>query len=357
MNIKSQENIKVSVIVTAYNRAETIKDCLGSIFSQSLSPIEVIIVDDGSTDGTDFLIRKIIQSHENVTYIQNSKNRGAGAAKNIGLNKAVGEYISFVDSDDRISENFLLELYKTAKKYNSDFVVSNLVLDSGSSVIFDNFFNEDVLKFPTGYLTRELINDSSLTINKFQLMLHWAKASACNKLIKRAHFEGLRFLEKGVADDLSVVIPIIEKSKKINFSINSYYYYKVTPASDSRVRTVDRKVLTLQVCCQTLQLLRTSEIKKIFLLTTLVRVFMDCLICEREAVGYITNDILFKLRSSLINIEDINFLLDVKKNEFYPYFERTHDILAASLLKLCLDLKFSELLIRFDNYYNDTYLN
>lgn len=97
-----EKGIKVSIIVPTYNRAEIIIECLDSIIAQSYQNIELIVVDDGSTDKTKFIVESYIKSYEGekiLKYIKQS-NQGAPSARNKGLENATGEYIVFFDSDD-----------------------------------------------------------------------------------------------------------------------------------------------------------------------------------------------------------------------------------------------------------------
>src|SRR5690348_5887803 len=91
-------NVKVSVIVPAYNRAHTIRRCLDSALGQSISPHEVIVVDDASTDDTTSVVKSI--SHERLRLITMPARKGAQAARNVGIKNAKSDYIAFLDSDD-----------------------------------------------------------------------------------------------------------------------------------------------------------------------------------------------------------------------------------------------------------------
>jgi len=91
-------NIKVSVIVPTYNRAHRIRRCLDSVLGQTISPYEVIVVDDASTDDTTSVVKSI--SDERLRLIIMPSNKGAQAARNVGIKNAQGDYIAFLDSDD-----------------------------------------------------------------------------------------------------------------------------------------------------------------------------------------------------------------------------------------------------------------
>ena len=117
--------IKVSVIIPVYNVEKYLEECLNSVISQTLKDVEIICVDDCSTDNSCLILDKYKDIDSRIILIRHDINRGLGPARNSGLAIANGEYILYIDSDDYISNDYVETLYVTAKKYNSD-VVSNL---------------------------------------------------------------------------------------------------------------------------------------------------------------------------------------------------------------------------------------
>jgi glycosyltransferase involved in cell wall biosynthesis len=100
----AEDNMKISVIVPCYNQVEYLKECIYSIFSQTYSNYEIIIINDGSTDGTDELVTSLTNIFNQVKYVKQN-NQGLGATRNKGLDIAQGDYIQFLDADDYVSEN------------------------------------------------------------------------------------------------------------------------------------------------------------------------------------------------------------------------------------------------------------
>ena len=105
---------KVTVVVPSYNTENQIGRCLESICNQSLKDIEIIVVDDGSTDKTVDIAESYAKKDDRIIVIRN-EHSNAGVARNTGLDKAEGEYIVFWDSDDFFAINALLKLYKKCK--------------------------------------------------------------------------------------------------------------------------------------------------------------------------------------------------------------------------------------------------
>lgn len=118
--------IKVSIIVPAYNVEGYIEDCLNSLINQTLKEIEIIVVNDESTDSTPKIIEKFAQKDSRIKVI-NQKNQGLSGARNSGLKIAQGEYIGFVDSDDYVDLDYFEKLYNTAKEYDADMTVASIL--------------------------------------------------------------------------------------------------------------------------------------------------------------------------------------------------------------------------------------
>lgn len=113
--------IKISVIIPVYNTEKYLEKCLNSVLKQTLKEIEVIVINDGSRDSS----RDILESYsivENFRII-NKKNEGASKTRNLGIEIAKGEFIYFMDADDYIEKDMLLEMYNKAKEDKLDIVV------------------------------------------------------------------------------------------------------------------------------------------------------------------------------------------------------------------------------------------
>ncbi|MBT9050682.1 glycosyltransferase [Lactobacillus delbrueckii subsp. bulgaricus] len=114
-------NPLISIIVPTYNVEKYIRTCIESILAQTYRNIEVIIVNDGSTDQSLEVISDLICSHHNIKVI-NQKNQGLSVARNTGIDAATGKYIAFVDADDKIKPDFVSSLYQIADKTGADIV-------------------------------------------------------------------------------------------------------------------------------------------------------------------------------------------------------------------------------------------
>ena len=126
-NIKSINNIKyvyprVSIIVPVYNTENYLPDCLNSLLNQTLKEIEIICVDDGSTDNSLSILKKYSKMDNRIIVLE-QENKGGGMARNFGMSIAKGEYLIFLDSDDFFNENLLYETVKAADNFLADIVI------------------------------------------------------------------------------------------------------------------------------------------------------------------------------------------------------------------------------------------
>lgn len=115
---------KLSILVPIFNVEKYLDECLNSLAKQTLKDVEVICINDGSTDGSSNILQRYAKKYTNFTVI-NKKNSGYGDSMNQGLKKATGEYIGIVESDDFIEPNAFEELYKLATKTSADIVKAN----------------------------------------------------------------------------------------------------------------------------------------------------------------------------------------------------------------------------------------
>lgn len=194
--------VKVSVIIPIYNTQDYIERCLNSVIEQTLDDIEIIVINDGSTDESVNVIKKINDSRISIINIQ---HQGQGSAKNEGIKKANGKYIYFLDSDDWIEKNTLKTMYDLAAQENYDIVVSN----------YNIIKNENIIKIRT--------NNEESDAKKHYILCGFAQ---CWKLIKRQMIidNNLLFPEDIKFEEDSAVVPLYGLvSNKIGF-IDDYFY-------------------------------------------------------------------------------------------------------------------------------------
>lgn len=116
---------KVSVIVPVYNGEKHLRQCVESIIAQDYKNLEILLINDGSTDGSAHLCEQLRQQDSRVRVVHKRKNEGLGAARNTSLEVATGEYIVFVDADDWIDPNHVSDLHELLTRTGSDIAISN----------------------------------------------------------------------------------------------------------------------------------------------------------------------------------------------------------------------------------------
>lgn len=210
-NLK-EENIKISVIVPIYNTEKFLEKCIESILNQTLKEIELILVNDGSTDNSYLICEKYAEKDSRILYIK-IDNSGCSFARNIGLEKAKGEYITFVDSDDYIEKNMYEEMYKKAKEEDLDCCVCGFNrIDMKKSIlkVGINFNNNTKLKEYTKY-----DKYSSYT---------W------NKIFKKEKVKKLNLsfpLQKHCCEDFFFTFLYLIDANRVNCIDGTYYNYVI----------------------------------------------------------------------------------------------------------------------------------
>lgn len=210
------ERIKVSVIIPAYNVEKYINRCLESIISQTLKDIEIIVVNDGSTDSTLKKIAIFIEKDERINLI-NKDNQGVSSARNDGIKMAKGEYIFYIDGDDFIEENTLEELYNYAIRKDLDVVISDIYIYKNKKII--NTMKDIEIK------NEEVISAKDYLVKYFN---NKGTYSVCNKLWKKSlYIDNNVFHPKDISygEDGCTVPRLIINSNKIGKIKKCFYYY------------------------------------------------------------------------------------------------------------------------------------
>lgn len=219
--------MKISVIIPVYNSSKYLRKCLDSVVNQSLKDIEIIIINDGSTDDSKSIIEEYQNNYSNIIFI-NQENKGIGKSRNIGIEKASGEYITFVDSDDYIKEDMLEVYYEYARKYNLDLVIGSYIKKNNKKeVVFENN------KFKTG------------NVKTTPQILYLIEYGPCAKLYNRHMLinNSIYFDEEKKYEDMPFVSKVLLKSKLIGQILKPYYYYVIHEYSETT--TMDEKVFDI----------------------------------------------------------------------------------------------------------------
>ena len=134
--------MKVSVIVPVYNTEKYLRKCLDSLVNQDFSDYEIVIVNDGSTDSSESIINEYVSKYDFIKSFAKA-NGGLSSARNYGIDKASGNYLAFVDSDDYVESNYLKELYESITKDKSDIAVCEFSYVYSDGKVIRSYSNLD----------------------------------------------------------------------------------------------------------------------------------------------------------------------------------------------------------------------
>ena len=217
--------MKVSVIVPVYNVEKYIKKCLNSLVNQTLDEVEIVVVNDGSPDNSQKIIDEYTKKYKNIkSYVK--ENGGLSDARNYGIKKATGKYISFVDSDDYIRKDMLEKMYNYAIQKNFDIVVCDSinVYSDGTEILIksNNNYSDDDVK---NYII--------------------SPPMACTRLFKKSIFDKIEFKKNIYYEDLEMTPKVINLTKKIGFVSDGLYYYVQRDGSIMKQKVFNDKLLNI----------------------------------------------------------------------------------------------------------------
>lgn len=203
----------ISVIVPVYNVEKYIEKCINSIRHQTYKELQIILVDDGSTDDSGALCEKVAEQDVRIIVVHQS-NGGLSAARNTGIIHATGEYLAFIDSDDYIHPQMMEVLLNNMKIADADLSVCNFKRVSEE----ENPTLDDVIG--KGY---EIYTGKEVMAQLYRKNL--VTVVAWNKLYKRELFEKIRYPKERVHEDEAIIHRILEKCRRTVYSEQQLYFY------------------------------------------------------------------------------------------------------------------------------------
>lgn len=226
------EGLLISVIVPVYNVERYLAACLDSVLSQSYRNLEIIVINDGSTDFSREIAEKYSENDDRVR-VYNFENEGLSEARNRGLRVATGEYITFVDSDDVLLPGALKKMVEALEQQQAD-IVQGMTVKQHSSLYIEDLKTPKLIE----YSSQEAIED---VLYQKRLL-----PSACGKLYKKYLFDNFSFRKRFYYEDLDLFYKVFEIAKKIVFIEYPVYFYRDTEGSITHTWTPKRlDVLTV----------------------------------------------------------------------------------------------------------------
>lgn len=315
---------RVSIIVPVYNVENYLAKCLDSLVKQSLPDIEILVVNDGSKDNSEKIIEGYAQKYPEKIKAYTKENGGLSDARNFGIDRATGDYIGFVDSDDYVTETMFEEMLLLAEKHNAKMVISNIQkVDEHGKVV------QKLTQLPN--------MPEKITLEKNFSVFSDISYFACNKLFKKELFNQKRF-KKGVHfEDIQLIPQLLLECETIAQTQNFHYQY--LERTDSITKTHTEKGLDmLKAVSDVEQVLRGSpyshkkeELKNFQIFEGVYSFLAYLAFVKEEEIFYSMSDqlVLF-MKERQIKIQDIlkynrfgkNYLLSLplKKKIFYLLF-------------------------------------
>lgn len=315
---------RVSIIVPVYNVENYLAKCLDSLVKQSLPDIEILVVNDGSKDNSEKIIEGYAQKYPEKIKAYTKENGGLSDARNFGIDRATGDYIGFVDSDDYVTETMFEEMLLLAEKHNAKMVISNIQkVDENGKVV------QKLTQLPN--MPEKITLENNFSV--FSDISYFA----CNKLFKKELFNQKRF-KKGIHfEDIQLIPQLLLECETIAQTQNFHYQY--LERTDSITKTHTEKGLDmLKAVSDVEQVFRESpyshkkeELKNFQIFEGVYSFLAYLAFVKEEEIFYSMSDqlVLF-MKERQIKIQDIlkynrfgkNYLLSLplKKKIFYLLF-------------------------------------
>lgn len=213
---------KVSIIVPVYNTEKYLRKCLDSLLNQSLKEIEILVINDGSSDGSQEIINQYVEKFPTKIKGYTKPNGGLSDARNFGIDRSMGEFIGFVDSDDYVSETMFSEMYDLAQMNRAQMVICNLrkVDEHGKTIRL-------LPQIPN--MPQSIVLKDHFSI--FADMSYFA----CNKIFSRQLFQDKRFKIGVHFEDIQLIPQLLLKCTVV--AQTQKYHYSYLERTDSITKT------------------------------------------------------------------------------------------------------------------------
>ena len=213
---------KISVIVPIYNVEKYLRKCLDSLVSQTYSDLEIILVNDCSTDSSLEICQEYQQKCSKIKLFSNDKNRGLSYSRNKGVKEATGSFIGFIDSDDYVPLNYYESLMNMMRKEKSDIVVCDITL------VYPHYSEK-----------RSCGNDSG---ERIAFINNGLAASACNKLFRKKVLLSFPFEVGKYNEDIAVILPLLVQAKSVSYNKEVSYFYVQRNTSIQNVALSEKRL-------------------------------------------------------------------------------------------------------------------
>ena len=328
-------NVKLSIIIPVYNVEPYLNKCIDSVVKQTLKDIEILCIDDGSTDNSLSILEEFREKDSRVKIIKLESNKGPGFARNLGMKYARGEYFTFLDSDDWIDKNAYEQLYFYSKKFDLDMVMFRLI----------NYEEETKKIYETPYFNIVSLNDYQYKIfnykdipNMFSII-----SGPCNKIYKTSLIKkaDIKFPEEySMFEDNPFFFDALLTSKKISFIPEHYYFRRIR--KNSLMTSLNTLADIIPVLNDVIDIFLKKDLfldykellfnKKISIIKlwfdsseeSYKDYFFTCILNEFKKME--RDDKLYKLFKNELTSENLNFYNEIINSETYKEYSLNAEI-------------------------------
>lgn len=227
--------MKISIVTTAYNIEAYVEKCLESLLAQTHEDIEIIVVNDCSTDKTMDIVGKF--TDERIKVVNHSQNMGAGWARRTGIGAATGDYVITVDGDDWLAPDFIEALAKNAEETDAD------IVSGGITYVWDEHYEE----------VKRFLPHISEGMQKFKDYGNKKIVFLNNKLVRRTMYDTVPYSTRRYCEDTPVILPLLYLANKVSYvDVQGYYYLQHDKSLCRRVNTFE-EALFKALCSQEMQ--------------------------------------------------------------------------------------------------------
>lgn len=236
---KPMTSEKISIIVPVYNAENYLRRCIDSIFEQTYTNFELLLINDGSTDGSAKILEEVKESDSRIRVVH-KKNEGVSATRNLGLKLATGDYITFIDSDDFVDKLYLDVLYKSLTENDADIASGNFASFNEERQTF-LFFTTEETYFEKVYSPREWLDQENNPRHNLFLTVIFTPF----KLYKRELWEDIEYPVGRVREDDAIIHKLYLRCQRISFVNSAIYFY--SQHEDSLSKTVMQKDIATMI--------------------------------------------------------------------------------------------------------------
>lgn len=304
---------KVSIIVPVYNTEQYLPRCIDSILAQTFSDFELILVDDGCTDNSGVICDKYAAKDNRIVVIH-KENEGVSIARNVGIKRSKGKYITFIDSDDKVSTNYLINLIEIHEKHNAELTISGFIKRNHG---IDRLHYIDYYGVATVETIGPIINNNIITVPVAKIFN--------SDIIKTNQIIFPNGISRG--EDTIFVLEYLLHIDKISILPEHNYFYITT---ENSLMTKLNSISSELSCCNMLNNLCNKIIQKYNL--------------NKELSSFLIKmqlDAFERVIRAIINIPDRNERIELLKNLEYSYYLRHKkgNTWKESILTIILKLK------------------